>query len=244
MTRKFFVEDRETWKKEYGTLFNKLPGIVSSLRHIHNFIKLDEKPLRIVDYGCAYGYYLQVLKMINPQCSLFGVDMAKEAVEAATSVVGKGRVFWQSIGSPLPLENSSVDVIYCFDVIEHVGDETEIVNFFKECNRLIKSQGYVFIRTPNCSFPMKMIFKMAGKEWIYKGKAHPTPFTVKKLKRLIEPYFNVVDISYKAGFYLSLKGLLFSNSLLPTLRISSVYIYLKESDSKLISISSSIFNCC
>ena len=56
MTKKYFVENRETWKKEYGTLFNHLPGIVSSLRYIHNFIKLDEKPLRIVDYGCAYGY--------------------------------------------------------------------------------------------------------------------------------------------------------------------------------------------
>lgn len=220
MTKKYFVEDRETWKKEYGTLFKNLSDIVLKLRYIHNFIELDKKPLRIVDYGCAYGYYLQVLKMINPKHDLFGVDIAKEAVEAATSVAGKGSIFWQSLGEPLPLENYSVDVIICFDVIEHVDDETKLVNFFKECYRLIKSSGYVFIRTPNCNFPMKVIFKMTGEEWIYKGKGHPNPFTVKKLKRLIEPYFKVVEISYKAGLHPSLKY-----SLLPTLRISPWFTF-------------------
>jgi 2-polyprenyl-3-methyl-5-hydroxy-6-metoxy-1,4-benzoquinol methylase len=144
MMKKYFVEDRETWKKEYGTLFNHLLDIVLILRYIHNFIELDEKPLRIVDYGCAYGYYLRVLKMINLKHDLFGVDIAKEAVEAATSVAGKGSIFWQSLGEPLPLENSSVDVIMSFDVIEH-ADEREGVNFFKECDRPIKSSGYVFI---------------------------------------------------------------------------------------------------
>jgi len=215
MKKKHYVEDRETWRKEYGTLFKNLPGIVLNLGYIHNFTKLNEKPLRIVDYGCAYGYYLHVLKMINPKHDLYGVDIAKEAVETAANVVGKGNIFWQSLGEPLPLQNDSVDVIICFDVIEHVDDEKELVNFFKECNRLIKSVGYVFIRTPNCNLPMKVIYKMAGKEWIYKGNEHPNPFTVKKLKSLLEPYFKVVEVSYKAGLYPALKYIL-----LPRLRIS------------------------
>jgi uncharacterized membrane protein YGL010W len=67
---------------------------------------------------------------------------------------------------------------------------------------------------------MKVILKMAGEEWIYKGKAHRNPFTVKKLKRLIEPYFKVVEISYKAGLYPSLKYML-----LPTLRISPSFTF-------------------
>ena len=48
--------------------------------------------------------------MINPKHDLLGVDIAKAAIEAATSVAGKGSVFWQSIGELLPLENCSVDV--------------------------------------------------------------------------------------------------------------------------------------
>ena len=67
---------------------------------------------------------------------------------------------------------------------------------------------------------MKLLFKAAGKKEVYNSKEHPSPFTVKKLKHLAEPYFDVVDVSYKAGFYLSLKGLLFSNSFLPMLRVS------------------------
>jgi len=53
MKKKHYVEDRETWRKEYGALFKNLHQIVLNLEYIHNFTKLDEKPLRIVDYGCA-----------------------------------------------------------------------------------------------------------------------------------------------------------------------------------------------
>jgi len=107
----------------------------------------------------------------------------------------------------------------CFEVIEYVD------NFFKECNRLIKSLGYVFIRTPDCDLPMKVI---------YKGKEHPNPFTVKRLKVLAESYFKVVEVSFKAGLYPSLKYIL-----LPRLNLTLAQIcFEEEKDFKSISIDS------
>jgi len=72
---------------------------------------LDKEPLRIVDYGCAYGYYLSVLKIINPNHDLYGVDCAKEAVESTARIAGNDHAFWARCGEPLPLEDNSVDVI-------------------------------------------------------------------------------------------------------------------------------------
>jgi 2-polyprenyl-3-methyl-5-hydroxy-6-metoxy-1,4-benzoquinol methylase len=158
MEKTFYVEGKESWRREYGTLLNNLPAIIENLNFIHSIIRLDSKPLRIIDYGCAYGYYLRVLKMINPNHELFGVDIAKEACEETARVVGSDHIFWQSCGDALPLEDNSVDIIYSFDMIEHVRSNDELVRFFKECARLIKPSGYIFIRTPNCNLPMKFLY--------------------------------------------------------------------------------------
>ena len=195
----YYIEGRESWKNEYGTIIKHLPSITETLIFIQKYVKLDLEPLKFVDFGCAYGYYLSVLKIINPNHDLYGVDIAKEAVEATARIVGNDHALWASCGESLPLEDNSVDVILCFDVIEHVRDKDELINFFKECARLIKPQGYIFIRTPNCNLPMRILFRLAGKSWIYKGKEHPNPFTKKKLIKLVEPYLRIVEVSYSAG---------------------------------------------
>ena len=138
----YHIEGRKSWKNEYGTIIKHLPSITETLIFIQKYVRLDLEPLRIVDYGCAYGYYLSVLKIINPNHDLYGVDIAKEAVEATARIVGNDHAFWASCGEPLPLVDNSVNVILCCDVIEHVRDKDELINFFKECARLIKPQGY------------------------------------------------------------------------------------------------------
>jgi len=45
-----------------------------------------------------------------------------------------------------PLDNESVDVCLCDNVVEHVEDPDL---FFSECQRVIKQGGYLCIRTPN-----------------------------------------------------------------------------------------------
>ncbi|HXG06252.1 MAG TPA: methyltransferase domain-containing protein [Nitrososphaera sp.] len=46
----------------------------------------------------------------------------------------------------LPVEDHSFDVIWCSHVIEHVLDTH---GFLLECNRVLKQDGYVIIRTPD-----------------------------------------------------------------------------------------------
>lgn len=194
-----YVNGRKSWRKEYGSLLKNLPAIIENLKIINNYVRLNAEPLRIIDYGCAYGYYLSVLKMINPTHELFGVDLAKEAVEETAKVIGIDHVFWQSCGDTLQLKKNSVDVIYSFDMIEHINDDDNITRFFEECARLIKPTGYIFIRTPNCNLPMKIIYKLTGKSWIYSSDEHPNPFTGKKGKGIVEPFLDVYQIDYSVG---------------------------------------------
>jgi len=217
-TKVYHIENRKSWKNEYGIIIKHLPSITETLAFVQKYKSLDKEPLRIVDYGCAYGYYLSILKIINPNHDLYGVDCAKEAVESTARIVGNDHTFWARCGEPLPLEDNSVDVILCFDVIEHVKDKNELIAFFKECARLIKPQGYVFIRTPNCNFPMRVLFRLAGKSWIYKGKEHPSPFTEKKLANITEPYLRTIEVSYAAG-------IIFKYRLLHRLKVSPHFTF-------------------
>lgn len=196
---KFYVEDDKEWRRKYGTLLDKLPGIVDDLKIIHEYVRLDSQRLRIIDFGCAFGYHLQVLKMLNPYHELFGVDIAKEAVDKTAEIIGRNHVFHQSCGDPLPLEYGSIDVIYSFDMIEHVEDSKEIRNFFKECSKLIKPSGYVFVRTPNCNLRMKIVYRLLAKQRIYHHNHHHNPFTERKLMEMVKPFLEINRVSYSAG---------------------------------------------
>jgi 2-polyprenyl-3-methyl-5-hydroxy-6-metoxy-1,4-benzoquinol methylase len=194
--KKYYVENRESWKSEYGSLLKNLPGIGSIVNLINSYIDLENKPLVIMEYGCAYGYYLQMLKFINPGHKVYGIDIALDAVNYAKDKLGEDRIFWQSCGEKIPLPDDSVNLISCFEMVEHIADNTVLINMFKECNRLLKRDGYMFIKTPNCSLRMKLAFSLAGETRIFKGSDHPNPLDERKLRRLVEPYLLVQEVIY------------------------------------------------
>lgn len=51
-----------------------------------------------------------------------------------------------NIAGPIPLNNNSVDIIYCSEVIEHMPSPE---SFLSEIRRVLKSNGYLFFTTPN-----------------------------------------------------------------------------------------------
>ncbi len=194
--KKYYVENRESWKSEYGSLLKNLPGIGTIIGLINSYVDLENKPLVIIDYGCAYGYYLQVLKLINPEHEVYGTDIALDAVKFAKDKLGEDRIFWQSCGEKIPLPDDSVDLILCLEMVEHVADTPALVEMFKECNRLLKRDGHMFIKTPNCSLRLKVAFSLAGESRVFKGADHPNPFDEGKLRGLVEPYLLIEQVIY------------------------------------------------
>ncbi len=191
-----YVENRESWGQEYGSILNQLNRIHCNLTLVNKIIKLDGKPLCILDIGCAYGYYLQMLKLLNPDHKCYGVEVAEDAVNYSRKRLGYNNIFWQSGNERVPLPDESLDLIFLFDCIEHIPDIQNIECTFKECHRLLKKDGYLFVRTPVNNLQTRICATLIGQLDKFRGKDHPSLFTERTLKTLIEPYFNVNGVVY------------------------------------------------
>ena len=72
--------------------------------------ELDDKPKKLLDFGCGYGHALRILNMRDLKCLGFDVSAERlvRAGLAATSDIEDLR------------RSAPFDVILCFDVLEHV----------------------------------------------------------------------------------------------------------------------------
>jgi len=72
--------------------------------------EVDDRPKRLLDFGCGYGHALRILNMRDLRC--LGFDVSAERLAraglTATSDIEELR------------KNGPFDVILCFDVLEHV----------------------------------------------------------------------------------------------------------------------------
>lgn len=130
---------------KYSTLDNPLE--VPS--QVESYLFCRDKYLRptdtVLDVGFGLGYGLQI--MAAKAKNLLGVEVDKDAVARS------GRIFsghpkvariLQYDGLRFPLEDKSIDVVTCIEILEHVE---EYKNLLSEMTRVARRA--VFITTPN-----------------------------------------------------------------------------------------------
>jgi SAM-dependent methyltransferase len=72
--------------------------------------ELDDRPRKLLDFGCGYGHALRILSMRDIKCLGFDVSterLVRAGLSATSDIEGLHR-------------NGPFDVILCFDVLEHV----------------------------------------------------------------------------------------------------------------------------
>lgn len=140
-----------------------------------------------LDAGCGEGVILnQFLNARYP--SVIGIDLDLERVSYAkatnqTSAVAQGNLHH------IPLAAASVDVVLALEVLEHVGDPERAL---AELHRV--THKYVILSVPN--EPFWRIGNMArGAYWRDWGNTpeHINHWSVRGFKRLVSPYFHVLD---------------------------------------------------
>lgn len=108
-------------------------------------IECFQKRGRLLEIGCAAGYFLAAAKARGWQVS--GVELAPDmrtrAAEALHCTV------YESIGQALE-GGEGFDCVSMFEVIEHVGDPLGVMG---EVVRLLKPGGLLALSTPNCERP-------------------------------------------------------------------------------------------
>lgn len=133
----------------------------------------------VLDLGCWMGYFLPTLSRYSRR--VIGLDTADEicsppawdkrvegwdsmdiAKELITVEVGRlnNINLIKADGCRMPLSNSSIDIIFCLDAMEHVSDVDDLL---QECARVLRTGGVFVATMPNelgWALVLRQIFSM------------------------------------------------------------------------------------
>lgn len=139
------------WEKEYRD-----PKLVSlsnvpaqSLKDFVRFLRkeqnLELSNLNILDLGCGNAknsFYVAEQGVNN---KITGIEISETALKYAKELAPEGNFIKQSIGKPLPCEDSAFYIV--LDVTSSNSlSESEREVYLKEVQRVLKPGGYLFVR--------------------------------------------------------------------------------------------------
>jgi 2-polyprenyl-3-methyl-5-hydroxy-6-metoxy-1,4-benzoquinol methylase len=156
---------------------------------------------RILDVGCAAGYFLRVAAEAGHDVRGVEVSTAigKEAVAALGDRVHLGTLESAPIGRP-GWEEGSFDLLTMWDVIEHVPDPQALL---RTCRRMLKPNGRILVETQNVD---SRFARSLGRRWHhFKHEEHIYHFNRKTMRLVLEQTGFAVDsvTSSFAGKYVS-----------------------------------------
>jgi 2-polyprenyl-3-methyl-5-hydroxy-6-metoxy-1,4-benzoquinol methylase len=103
---------------------------------------------KVLDFGCGNG--AQTVEFIRDGCRIVALDVDEGELKLLSDYLRSRNE--RSIlpvrydGRGLPVADASVDVVLCYEVIEHVGDEELAL---REIRRVLKPGGEAVISVPN-----------------------------------------------------------------------------------------------
>ena len=109
-------------------------------------------PSNVHEVGAALGYGLQEVSKILPQADFSASDVSPEAV-AACNTAGFCAYESDCFGRPMGLTKHH-DMVYAFDVIEHISEPRVFVNWLAET---LKPGGIAAVTTPDMMHPINRI---------------------------------------------------------------------------------------
>ncbi|HEY1538136.1 MAG TPA: class I SAM-dependent methyltransferase [Solirubrobacteraceae bacterium] len=98
----------------------------------------------VLDVGCGAGEFSAAL--VEAGARPVAVDVAREALHRARERVPALDARPWEPGRPLPLDDTSVDVVWAGEVIEHVVD---VAPWLSELRRVLRPRGTLLVTTPH-----------------------------------------------------------------------------------------------
>lgn len=100
--------------------------------------------LRVLDVGCGEGRFAAALAREGAE--VVAIDVAEEPLRRARAHHPDLDVRLVDADAPLPLADSSFDVVWGGEVIEHIADTSR---WLSEVRRVLRSAGVLLISTPD-----------------------------------------------------------------------------------------------
>jgi len=133
--------------------FSQVASIYSQIRTIdYELINYITKKLASMsnivaaDIGCGDGRYsIKLIEKLRNRLSLTCVDNNYEMLQQISKISSNFQNLQtkQAFAEKLPFDDNSLDCIFSFNAIHHF----KINEFAKECNRILKNNGLLFIYT-------------------------------------------------------------------------------------------------
>lgn len=148
------------FRKRFGAGMDRIPNFAFRMMSLMFMFRdrffprdqlLDEFGIQdgqvVVDYGCGPGSYInRASKLAGAKGKVFAVDIHELAIDAINKKIAKenlNNVFGVvAKNGKCPLDNDMANLIFALDMFHMVSDPTL---FLKDLNRIIKSDGVLFI---------------------------------------------------------------------------------------------------
>lgn len=160
--------------------FTDIDGTIAFFNRVNSII---EKSSIVLDVGCGRGVYsedpisyrrdLRILK--GKVAKVIGIDIDKGAMHNPFI-----DIFFPIINDYWPINNNSVNLVLCDNVLEHIENPNI---FFSEAKRVLKNGGVLCIRTPNKWNYVSIVAK------IIPNKFHSKVTSVAQINRKEEDVF-------------------------------------------------------
>lgn len=158
----------------------------------------DVRDVRVLDYGCGNGRYLQALATVVPVENLQGLEVDPARVEQvralgiACDVIVKGE-------PELRFADESFDVVFSSNVIEHIP-RRDYLAVLREIRRVLRPGGRFVVGTPN--YPAKRLYDMVKavdpgpwRYYLFDDPTHCNKLGFGRLERDLRPLFAEVRLA-------------------------------------------------
>ncbi len=147
----------ERKQKYYSTNINTEYHLSRS-KAIDSLIGEVKKGINIVDYGCGEGIYLS--KLYRNANFLWGIDINEEMLKDAQSNFkelnydeSKYKLIHGGVETLNEIPDKSADIMLVLNVLAYMSD-SEQINFFNQCKRLLKQDGFIVATHSNELFDL------------------------------------------------------------------------------------------
>lgn len=175
------IKNNLFWKyaKERFPLFSVCGGLVHSidecnsvladfhrnvglLSYLENLINKSEYKLNILEIGYGHG---SVFNLINNKTNYIGIDYSKSSHLKKF----KNLLTIQKSGIPKKIENNSLDVVYCVNVLQHCSQKDRF-DYLRQAYDKLKPGGIfigssLLVTTSNCTNPVWGIEDLQGRKY-------------------------------------------------------------------------------
>lgn len=150
-----------------------------SHRYFRHFILphiSEDRTCKILEVGCGYGRYTQLLTQTLGYEHTVGVDISEEQIEYARKNYKLTNVYKSDALEYLKKGNEKYDAVILMDVLEHL-ELGYAIALLAEIRESLTPTGKLIIQVPNGLSPMTPIF--------HNDVTHVRPFTVNSISQIL-----------------------------------------------------------